>query len=191
MMSLQKLGYTIRESKKNGFSSPYFLVRKSMLNPILFNEPNRMYPIRIEYVFKADHDSNDPIFRKIVEYCALLKIKLLIRQYNPKFIDEDRENILRLPALQIYEYHEYTNTYYVDDKPIVHIRNLFEKFELKHLEYLSKKQIWDEKLSFMKRIFKKETLKTDSSDTTVSNVLQNVNNNQANLRASEVFGRSS
>ena len=152
-----------------------------------------MYPIHIEYIFKNDHDSNDPIFRKIVEYCALLKIKLIIRQYNPKFIDEDREYITRLPALQIYEYDRYTQTCYTDDKPIVHIRSLFEKFELKHLEYLSKKQIWDEKLSFMKRIFKRQTLKTDlhSPSTSVANVLQNVNNNQANLRSSEVFGRLS
>ncbi len=134
-----------------------------------------MYAIRIEYVFKTDHDSNDPIFRKIVEYCALLKIKLLIRQYNPKFIDEDRENILRLPALQIYEYDEYTNTYYVDDKPIVHIRSLFEKFELKHMEYLSKKQIWDEKLNFMKRIFKTRTSKTDLNS---SVILETINRDQ-------------
>jgi len=149
-----------------------------MLNPIYFNHLNKMYPIRIDYIFQHDHDSKDPIFRKIQEYCELFNIQIIVRQFNPRFIEEDREYIQRLPAFHMYENDVYADTFYTDDKPILHIRTVYDKFELKHLEYLAKKQIWNEKLNFMKRMFKRQSLKTDSQSSmkeSISEILQDVN----------------
>ena len=120
------------------------------------------YPIEVHYVFQYPHDENDPILRKIQEFCSLMKIQFQIREFDSRKFSEDRDYITRLPAIQIYTDSEYDITEYPSNNPILAIRTVYETFELKHLEYLAKKQIWDEKLNFLKRIFKRDSLKTDS-----------------------------
>jgi hypothetical protein len=72
---------------------------------------------------------------------------------------------MKLPAIHIYNKNQYHETYYPDEQPIQKIRLLYEKFELEEMEYLAKKQIWDERLKYIKRLFRKRSLKTDSTST--------------------------
>jgi hypothetical protein len=151
----------ITHTQKNGFSIQLHLTRKIMLNPIHLKDSKRMYPVRVEYVFIDTCDTNDPILRKIIEYCSLMKIEFQIREFNPTELEEDKCNIEKLPAIQLYEKNYYADTCYPEINPIPKIQSIYEKLELEHLEYLSKKQIWDEKLKFLKRIFRLNSSKTD------------------------------
>jgi len=131
-----------------------------MQDPIYTSQTKGM--IRVEYIVDETCDENDPIYRKIIEYCTLMNIKFTIRIFDSIKYDEDREYITRLPAIHIYEKFEYVTTAFPEDKIINIIREQYEKSELEMLEYISKKQIWDERLKFLKRIFKRDLSKTDS-----------------------------
>jgi hypothetical protein len=124
-----------------------------------------MYPFRVEYIFKDCCDIQDLTIPSILEYCTTMDIDFQIRKFNPLDRIEDRNFIRELPALQVYEYGNYCHTIYMNESPIVTLRKLFEKFEIKHAEHLAKKQIWDEKLNHLKWMFKRESLKTDSLPT--------------------------
>jgi hypothetical protein len=134
-----------------------------MMNPLHFNKTSRMYPIKVEYVFET-YDPNDPVLRKLIEYCLRMNIKLIIRAFNPQFLEEDRDCITKLPALQIYENDYHEHTHYLDENIIKIIQTIYEKFELMHFEQLAKKQIWDEKVIYLKRLFRRSLLKTDSKE---------------------------
>lgn len=121
-----------------------------------------MYPIRIDYVYDEKYDEKDPILRKLIEYCDLMKINFVIREFDSLHRLEDRNYITSVPAIQIYERDNYSETAFPNNSPINIIRNVYEKFELAHLERLAKQQIWEERISYLKRIFKRSSLKTDS-----------------------------
>lgn len=136
-----------------------------MLSPIHCNKENTMYPIRVEYVVKEIDDENDPVIRKIQELCIDLKIDFHIREFDSINYDEDRQHITRLPAIQIYEKDLHSQTIFTNERPALAIRQTYDKLELEYLSRLAKKQIWDEKFKYLKRIFlKKSSLKTDSVD---------------------------
>ena len=122
-----------------------------------------MYPIRVDYVYDEKYDEKDPILRKIIEYCDLMKINFVIREFDSLHRLEDRNYITSVPAIQIYERDNYSETAFPNNSPINIIRNVYEKFELAHLERLAKQQIWDERIKHLKRIFTLGSLKTDSS----------------------------
>ena len=121
-----------------------------------------MYPIRVDYVYDEKYDEKDPILRKIIEYCDLMKINFVIREFDSLHRLEDRNYITSVPAIQIYERDNYSETAFPNNSPINIIRNVYEKFELAYLERLAKQQIWEERISYLKRIFKRSSLKTDS-----------------------------
>jgi hypothetical protein len=121
-----------------------------------------MYPIRVDYVIQEDYDENDPILRKIQEFCLGIKIDFHIREFDPIKYYEDRDYIERVPAIQIYERGEYTNTLFPDQRPIPFIREIHDKFETEYFNRLAKQQIWEEKIKYLKRMFfKRASLKTD------------------------------
>ena len=132
-----------------------------MMNPIHSKEA-KMYPIRVDYVYEEEYDEKDPILRKVIEYCDLMKIKFIPRQFDPLAHTEDRNYITSLPAIQIYERDNYSETAFPNSSPINIIRNVYEKLELAHLERLAKQQIWDQRIKHLKRIFTLGSLKTDS-----------------------------
>jgi hypothetical protein len=92
-----------------------------------------------------------------------MKIKFIPRHFDPLAKIEDREYITSLPAIQIYERDNYSETAFPNSSPINIIRNVYEKLELAHLERLAKQQIWDERIKHLKRIFTLGSLKTDST----------------------------
>jgi len=122
-----------------------------------------MHPIRVEYIVQGEYDENDPVLRKIQEFCLGIQIDFHIREFDPVNYFEDRDYIERVPAIQIYERGEHTNTLFPDERPIPFIRKIHDKFEMEHFNRLAKEQIWQEKLKYLKRVFfKKSPLKTDS-----------------------------
>ena len=56
--------------------------------------------------------------------------KFVIRYYNRK--EEDRNNIERLPAIQIYKKKDYMKTFYPDSEPIKHIDTYIEAYMHTH-----------------------------------------------------------
>jgi hypothetical protein len=121
--------------------------------------------MQIEYIFQKEIDIHDPILRKLYEYCEHMNILFTTRVFDSITYDHDRECIMKLPAIHIYNKNQYHETYYPDEQPVQKIRLLYAKFELEEMEYLAKKQIWDERLKYIKRLFRKRSLKTDSPST--------------------------
>lgn len=122
----------------------------------------------VHYVYDFEVDTNDPILRKVMEFCEFHNINLTIREFDPRNREEDQEFITKLPAIQIYNKRNgYEDTLYLDSKPIHFLKLKFDKFELEELERQAKQDIWEERIKSIKRIFKK--LKTDSL-TSKSNV---------------------
>lgn len=125
-----------------------------------------MYPIQVNYVVEEIGDENDPVIRKIQELCIDLKIDFHIREFDSTKYLEDRDYITRLPAIQIYERDVYSQTLFVNENPALAIRQIHDKFEMEYLNRLAKRQIWNEKLKYLKRIFlRKASSKTDSVET--------------------------
>uniref|UniRef100_A0A6C0EPK3 Uncharacterized protein n=1 Tax=viral metagenome TaxID=1070528 RepID=A0A6C0EPK3_9ZZZZ len=103
--------------------------------------------MRIEYIVQNE---SDPIFRKLKQYCYTMNIPfetLLHESFN---------------EVHVYKDEKYYKTCYPNENLIQTIQLMYETFELEKLEYLAKKQIWDEKLKYLKRLFKNGSLKTDS-----------------------------
>jgi hypothetical protein len=118
--------------------------------------------MEVQYIFQEDIDKNDPNFRKIEEYCEMRNILFTNRLFDPVKYEEDRFYITKIPAIHLYYKKQYYDTYFPDERPIREIRLVYSKFEIEEMEYLAKKQIWDEKLKYIKRMFQQRTLKTDS-----------------------------
>jgi hypothetical protein len=121
--------------------------------------------MQIEYIFLEDLDMNDPNLRKIQEYCEMRNIPFKTRLFDSTEYEEDGLFITKLPAIHIYYKKQYYDTYFTDGRPIREIQLVYSKFELEEMEYLSKKQIWDEKLKHIKWLFHRRSLKTDSQVT--------------------------
>jgi hypothetical protein len=118
--------------------------------------------MEVQYIFQEDVDTNDPEFRKIQEYCEMRNILFTTRLFDSTKYEEDRFFITKLPAIQVYYKRNYYDTYFPDERPIREIRLVYSKFEIEEIAYLAKKQIWNEKLKYIKRIFQERSLKTDS-----------------------------
>jgi len=119
--------------------------------------------MNISYIYEKTYDQNDPILRKICEFCMFRNIPVTFREYNSVKFSEDRDYVDQLPAIQLYENYMYLRTVYMHETPVQHIQNAYSIFELQALEYKAKKQIWDEKLKHLKRMFIRDSLKTDSN----------------------------
>lgn len=116
--------------------------------------------MEIHYVYDLKLDTNDPILRKIFEFCNSNDIPVKCREFNTT-LEEDADFVTHLPAIQIYKRSKYQDTIYPDFKPIQFLRAEFDKFELEEFEKESKKQIWEERISHLRNMFK--SLKTDFS----------------------------
>jgi len=118
--------------------------------------------MQVQYIFQEDVDMNDPNLRKIQEYCEMRNILFTTRLFDSDKYEEDRFYITKLPAIHLYYKTQYYDTYFPDERPVREIRLVYSKFEIEEMEYLAKKQIWDEKLKYIKRMFHQRSLKTDS-----------------------------
>lgn len=116
--------------------------------------------MEIHYVHGVNVDTNDPILRKILEFCSSRDIAVKLRHYDTIEFEEDRDIIVRLPAIHIYKRNGYSDTIYPDFKPVQILALEYEKFQLEELEKESKRQIWEARLKHLKSIFR--SLKTDS-----------------------------
>lgn len=116
--------------------------------------------MEVHYVYRKCIDENDPVFRKIQEFCELNEIELYAREFCSITYEEDRDYILQLPALQIYKEGEHRSTAYPNFRPIQFLQLENEKIQLENLEFESKKQIWEERIKYLKRMFRSS--KTDS-----------------------------
>jgi hypothetical protein len=102
-------------------------------------------------------------FGNIEDYCSSSNIDFSVRVYNSTRFPEDRIFVAKLPAFHIYEENNiYTTTLYQHEHTCSQIQQMYEIAELKKYERLAKRQIWNEKLKFVKRAFKRLSLKTDS-----------------------------
>jgi hypothetical protein len=120
--------------------------------------------MEIHYVTELGTDTNDPVLRKIDEFCKANGIRVLLRSFDAYTYEEDSMYITHLPAIQIYKRSVYEDTIYPDFKPVQFLRMEFEKFQLEELAREAKKQIWEERLRYLKSIF--NSSKTDSKAST-------------------------
>lgn len=117
--------------------------------------------MEIHYVHGINLDTNDPILRKILEFCSYNDVALKLRQYNTFDFEEDQDCIQRLPAIQVYKREAYVDTLYPDYKPIQFLQNIYDAFQLEELAKESKQQIWEERIRYLRSIFRSS--KTDSN----------------------------
>jgi hypothetical protein len=128
------------------------------------NNSKKMYPISVEYVFETDYDPKDPCVKLVIDYCKMMEIKFRARKYDSINIEEDKTLIEKLPAIHIYIKNVHRQITYPDNDsltPLYTIRNVYDAFDIEYMSYISKKQIWYEKLNFLKRMFLKNSSKTD------------------------------
>lgn len=126
----------------------------------------KMYPISVEYVFKPDHHSENLSVKLIRDYCHMMNIKFSARKYDSVNIMEDKTLIEKLPALHIYIKNVHTKITYPDEDTLtslIAIRNVYEVVDIEYMAYVSKKQIWNERLNSLKRMFVRTSSKTDLS----------------------------
>jgi hypothetical protein len=113
-----------------------------------------MYTLSVRYIHDMVEDTNDPILRKLHEYCDRMKISIVESRYDPIQRSEDRHYIERLPAIHVYINNGYEETIYPDTQPVQSIQSFYDTYELKNLEALSKKQIWEERIRYLRSVFK-------------------------------------
>jgi hypothetical protein len=123
-------------------------------NDMIYVFSTKMYTISVTYIHGLKDDMNDPILRKVREYCELMDIKFDTEFYDSDNRSEDREYIERLPAIHVYANNDHETTLYPDASPIQTIQKVYDTYELKSLEYSAKKQIWNERIKYVKSIFK-------------------------------------
>lgn len=101
-----------------------------MMNPMLQKNviKRETYPIKVVFVYKEPFDRNDPVFKKIREFCGDLNIEFEPRQYDSGVYKHDRDTITRLPALHLYENDRHEKTFYPETRPIQIIFQSYEKF---------------------------------------------------------------
>ena len=121
-----------------------------------------MYPILVEYVFPLENETEYPNFTVIRGYCKMMDIAFHTRRYDPHNKIEDKTLIEKLPAVHIYIKNTHTAITYPENA-LYDIRDVYEKFDIEYMAYLSKKQIWNERLQFLKRMFIRHSSKTDSN----------------------------
>ena len=117
--------------------------------------------MEVHYVHGINLDTNDPILRKIMEFCSYNEVALKLREYNTLDFEEDKDVIQRLPAIHIYKRGGYLDTLYPDAKPIQSLQTMYDTFQLEELEKQSKHQIWEERIRYLRSMFRSS--KTDSS----------------------------
>ena len=123
-----------------------------------------MYPISVDYVFKTDYIPDDPNLKIIRDYCNMMEIKFCIRKYDPIRSMEDKTLVEKLPAIHIYIKKVHAGITYPEDNSLdslIEIRKVYDTFDIEYMAYLSKKQIWNERLDSLKRIFLRTSSKTD------------------------------
>lgn len=117
------------------------------------------YRMEVQYVYSHFIDRNCPILRKLTEFCEYSDIVFVIREYDSEKHEEDRECVERLPAIQVYFEKEYYDTYYTPVNIVQILRLELNKYEIEKLEEEAKRQIWNEKIRYLKSKF--HSLKTD------------------------------
>ena len=116
--------------------------------------------MEVHYVYQTSMDINDPIMRKVQEFCEYFRLGFRIRKFDSVELEEDRDNITQLPAIQVYIRKYYEDTIYPNNQPIQSLQELFCKFDIAEMERKAKKQIWNERIRYLKSKFC--SLKTDS-----------------------------
>lgn len=117
--------------------------------------------MQVHYVHGYDADMEDPVLRKVLEYCALRDISITIRLYDPDNIEDDKDDIVRLPAMHVYKNRDYVDTLYPDVRPIQFLDRIFQKFKTEQAQREYKMQQWEERILQIKRAF--YSSKTDSN----------------------------
>ena len=129
----------------------------------------KMYPISVEYVFNLDYNPEDAMIQLIKKYCDMMNIKFCCRKYDSVKFTEDKTLVEKLPAVHVYIKNVHATITYPTDNTLdtlTVIRNVYDTFDIEYMAYLSKQQIWNERLGFLKRIFMKSSSKTDLSQST-------------------------
>ena len=137
-----------------------------MIQPNQTMNAKKMYPISVDYVFHNDYDPEDSTIQMIRKYCDMMQITFHIRTYDSLKFVEDKTLIEKLPAVHIYIKNVHTNIAYPECNSLyaLHaIRDVYDAFDIEYMAYLSKKQIWNERLGFLKRMFVRDSSKTDLS----------------------------
>lgn len=134
------------------------------MQPIQTMNAKKMYPISVEYVFENEYDPKDSTIQLIKNYCDMMDIKFCCRKYDSVKCTEDKTLIERLPAIHVYIKDVHAKLSYPDEHPIHSlwaIRDVYETFDIEYMAYLAKRQIWNERLGSLKRIFRIDSSKTD------------------------------
>lgn len=130
--------------RKTEIYFPFFVFLLKMMNPMLQKTITKRptFPIKVVFVYKEPFDRNDPIFRKIRDFCGDLNIEFQPREYDSEIYRHDRDNVTRVPAIHLYEKDRHEKTFYPEIRPIQIIFQSYEKF------HSGKEKTWS-----LKRLF--------------------------------------
>ena len=75
----------------------------------------RAHKLTIYGIYQWDKPIHEEIFDPVKSYCKERNITFHLREFDSEHNEEDREEIIKLPAFQIYKEGEYVLTFYPHD----------------------------------------------------------------------------
>jgi len=75
----------------------------------------RAHKLTIYGIYQWNKPISEEIFDPVRIYCKEKNITFHLREFDPDHKEEDREEIIKLPAFQIHKEGEYVLTFYPDD----------------------------------------------------------------------------
>ncbi len=90
--------------------------------------PPRRLPIVVTLVMREHRDSMDAAIKDIRDFCIDFNLLFESRLYDSVKFRQDRDEVLRLPALHIAVNGNWTRTFYPNTRPLQHIEEVRNEY---------------------------------------------------------------
>lgn len=127
--------------------------------------------IRVTFVVKSMNNYDKDIIEGIQTLCKNNYINFIVREYNSDIYEEDRENIVKLPAFNIYLHNNYETTFYLGNNYEKIIEDKINEVRQEWEGNNKKKEYWTSQKSKIKMLlislfgrFKKNNNKDNNNE---------------------------
>lgn len=90
--------------------------------------PARRLPVVVTLVMREQTDARDPVVAEIREFCNDINLVFESRLYDSLKYNQDRDEVLRLPALHIAVNGRWERTFYPNTRPLQHIEEVVNAY---------------------------------------------------------------
>ncbi len=123
--------------------------------------PPRRLPVVVTLIMREQTDARDPVVAEIREFCNDINLVYESRLYDSLKYNQDRDEVLRLPALHIAVNGRWERTFYPNTRPLQHIEEVVNAYlvrqEVKRLRAGRFGRRWRAAVARVKSWFHRET----------------------------------